>query len=72
MVIRSVNVQNYNWETLLEQLQVTFGTDWQKRLLLIKGLWSKEELRPGNKDSSTTTTSQRPHPLSIESYHVIW
>jgi hypothetical protein len=66
MEIPSVNVQNYNGETLLEHLQATFGTDWQKRPLLLKGLWSKEELRPGNKDSSTTTTSQRPRPLSID------
>lgn len=49
--IPTVNVQEHSGggpEELLKYLESTHGRDWRKRPLLLKGLWSPEELRGGD------------------------
>lgn len=46
--LASVNVQDH-LEDLLPYLEETYGIDWRKRPLLLKGLWSRVELSNSNR-----------------------
>ena len=50
--IPTIDVQEH-LQDLLPYLEATFGSDWRKRPLLLKKLWSAEELRSGKRRLTT-------------------